>query len=111
MTIDEKNNILNILQCLLNLKQHEEKYIHQLILLLESPSEMRYDKKLLEQKTISLDMSVRTFNAISRAGILTINDLVRLTHREIRKVRGLGEKGYSEVLQKMEELSLKLADD
>lgn len=111
MTIDEKYNILAILQCILSIKQDEVDYMKQLITMIESSTFADYDKTLLEQSVSSLCLSVRTYNALKRAGIVKVRDFTRLTHRKLREVRNLGEKSYNEVLQKLKELDVNLADD
>jgi DNA-directed RNA polymerase, alpha subunit, bacterial and chloroplast-type len=58
-----------------------------------------------------LDLSVRSFNCLKRAGINTVADLLNTTEEDMMKVRNLGRKSFEEVVKKMEELGLKLAKD
>ena len=55
-----------------------------------------------------LDMSVRSFNCLKRAGIDTVEDLINRTEDEMMKVRNLGRKSLEEVLAKLKELGLQL---
>lgn len=65
---------------------------------------------ILETVIEDLDFSVRTYNCLKRAGINTIGDLVARTEEDMMKVRNLGKKSLEEVIQKLEELGLSLAD-
>ncbi len=55
-----------------------------------------------------LDMSVRSFNCLKRAGIDTVEDLISRTGEEMMKVRNLGKKSLDEVIQKLHSLGLEL---
>lgn len=70
--------------------------------------EDEYSQKL-ERTIEDLDLSVRSFNCLKRAGINTVKDLVAMTEDELIKVRNLGRKSLEEVKKKLEddELSLK----
>ena len=54
--------------------------------------------KILEMSIDDLDLSVRSFNCLKRAGIDTVEDLVNKTEDEMIKVRNLGKKSLEEVL-------------
>ena len=54
-----------------------------------------------------LDLSVRSFNCLKRAGIHTVEDLVNKTEDEMMKVRNLGRKSFEEVMQKLASLGYK----
>ena len=54
-----------------------------------------------------LDLSVRSFNCLKRAGIHTVEDLVNKTESEMMKVRNLGRKSFEEVMQKLASLGYK----
>lgn len=54
-----------------------------------------------------LDLSVRSFNCLKRAGIHTVEDLVNKTEAEMMKVRNLGRKSFEEVMQKLASLGYK----
>ena len=55
-----------------------------------------------------LDLSVRSFNCLKRAGIDTVGDLVDKTEDDMMKVRNLGRKSLDEVKKKLQELGLAL---
>lgn len=62
--------------------------------------------KVLETTIEDLDLSVRSFNCLKRAGINVVADLVVKTEEEMMKVRNLGRKSLDEVRKKLEELGL-----
>ena len=72
----------------------------------ESPKE-----KVLEMTIEDLDLSVRSFNCLKRAGIDTVSDLVSRSEKEMIKVRNLGKKSLEEVTQKLQSLGLGLCRD
>ena len=57
-----------------------------------------------------LDLSVRSFNCLKRAGINTVSDLVQKTEDEMMKVRNLGRKSLEEVKKKLEEIGVCLRE-
>ena len=65
-------------------------------------------EKVLEMTIEELDMSVRSFNCLKRAGIDTVEDLINRTEEDMIKVRNLGKKSLEEVIQKLESLGLSL---
>ena len=65
-------------------------------------------EKVLEMTIEELDMSVRSFNCLKRAGIDTVEDLINRTEEEMMKVRNLGKKSLDEVIQKLHSLGLDL---
>ena len=65
-------------------------------------------EKVLEMSIEELDLSVRSYNCLKRAGINTVDDLVNKTEEDMMKVRNLGRKSLEEVLNKMAELGLSL---
>jgi len=69
--------------------------------------------KVLEMTIEELDLSVRSFNCLKRAGINTVEELTQRTEEDMMKVRNLGKKSLEEVQQKLEALglSLKPSDD
>ena len=62
--------------------------------------------KVLETSIDDLDFSVRAYNCLKRAGILTLRDLVDKSENEMMKIRNLGKKSLKEVLDKVKELGL-----
>ncbi len=67
--------------------------------------------KVLEMTIEELDLSVRSFNCLKRAGINTVADLVNTTEEEMMKVRNLGRKSFEEVVKKMADMGLLLAKE
>ena len=65
-------------------------------------------EKVLEMTIEELDMSVRSFNCLKRAGIDTVEDLVNRTEDEMIRVRNLGKKSLEEVIAKLHSLGLEL---
>ena len=55
-----------------------------------------------------MDLSVRSYNCLKRAGINTVEDLVMKTEDEMIKVRNLGRKSLEEVLKRLEDFGLSL---
>ena len=73
-------------------------------------SEREDDKKekVLEMTIEELDLSVRAYNCLKRAGINTVAELVQRNQEDMMKVRNLGKKSLEEVEQKLEALGLGL---
>ncbi|MBN2540910.1 MAG: DNA-directed RNA polymerase subunit alpha [Bacilli bacterium] len=63
----------------------------------------------LEKPIEDLDLSVRSYNCLKRAGIHTLGELIEKTEEDMMKVRNLGKKSLKEVKQKLEEMNLSLA--
>lgn len=68
-------------------------------------------EKVLEMTIEELDMSVRSFNCLKRAGIDTVEDLINKTEEDMIKVRNLGKKSLEEVIQKLHSLGLDLKSE
>jgi DNA-directed RNA polymerase subunit alpha len=66
-------------------------------------------EKVLELSIEELDLSVRSYNCLKRAGINTVEDLANKTEEDMMKVRNLGRKSLEEVLNKLAELGLSLS--
>ena len=64
--------------------------------------------KLLEMGIDELELSVRSYNCLKRAGINTIGELISKTPEEMMKVRNLGKKSLDEVEEKLARLGLRL---
>ena len=75
---------------------------------LEEEKEEEDREKKLEMTVEDLDLSVRSYNCLKRAGINTVGELVAKTEEELMKVRNLGKKSFEEVERKLDELSLSL---
>ncbi|NLM61437.1 MAG: DNA-directed RNA polymerase subunit alpha [Clostridiales bacterium] len=67
--------------------------------------------KVLEMTIEELDLSVRSFNCLKRAGINTVEDLISKTEADMMKVRNLGRKSLDEVVSKLAALNLSLAKE
>ncbi len=65
-------------------------------------------EKVLEMTIEELDLSVRSFNCLKRAGINTVEELTQRTEDDMMKVRNLGKKSLEEVQQKLAALGLNL---
>ncbi|MCI8589236.1 MAG: DNA-directed RNA polymerase subunit alpha [Clostridiales bacterium] len=68
-------------------------------------------EKVLEMTIEELDMSVRSFNCLKRAGIDTVEDLTNRSEEDMIKVRNLGKKSLEEVIEKLHSLGLDLKHD
>ena len=65
-------------------------------------------EKILEMTIEELDLSVRSFNCLKRAGINTVEDLINKTEEDMMKVRNLGRKSLDEVVLKLVSLGFEL---
>jgi len=65
-------------------------------------------EKILEMTVEDLDLSVRSFNCLKRAGIHTVEDLINKSEEDMMKVRNLGRKSLEEVVQKLNSLGFSL---
>ncbi|MBQ8764819.1 MAG: DNA-directed RNA polymerase subunit alpha [Clostridia bacterium] len=68
-------------------------------------------EKILDMTIEELDLSVRSYNCLKRAGINTVEDLTLRKEEEMMKVRNLGRKSLDEVIGKLKELKLTFAPD
>ena len=68
-------------------------------------------EKVLEMTIEELDLSVRSFNCLKRAGINTVEDLIGKSEEDMMKVRNLGRKSLDEVVAKLGSLGFGLAKD
>ncbi|MBQ9228407.1 MAG: DNA-directed RNA polymerase subunit alpha [Eubacterium sp.] len=68
-------------------------------------------EKVLEMTIEELDLSVRSFNCLKRAGINTVEDLIGKSEEDMMKVRNLGRKSLDEVVGKLAALGFKLAKE
>jgi DNA-directed RNA polymerase subunit alpha len=68
-------------------------------------------EKVLEMTIEELDLSVRSYNCLKRAGINTVQELTQKTEEDMMKVRNLGRKSLEEVQEKLAELGLGLRKD
>lgn len=84
----------------LNEQIHEQDYMYE--------REEKVANKKLEKKIEELDLSVRSYNCLKRAGINTVGELSQKTEEEMMRVRNLGRKSLKEVVQKLREIGLDL---
>lgn len=64
--------------------------------------------KILEMVIEELDLSVRSFNCLKRAGIFTVEELINKSEEDMMRVRNLGRKSLDEVIAKLDSLNLSL---
>jgi DNA-directed RNA polymerase subunit alpha len=65
----------------------------------------------MEMNIEDLELSVRSYNCLKRAGINTVAELVQKSEEDMMKVRNLGRKSLDEVKKKLAELGLSLAEN
>ncbi len=70
--------------------------------------EDNHKERVLEMSIDELELSVRSYNCLKRAGINTVEELCNRTSEDMMKVRNLGRKSLEEVLAKLKELGLSL---
>ena len=68
-------------------------------------------EKVLEMSIEELELSVRSFNCLKRAGIATVEDLTNKSETDMMKVRNLGKKSFDEVTAKLHSLGLNFAKE
>ncbi len=95
--------LINHLEVIVELseKAKEEEYMVE--------RESQQNSQILEMQIEDLDLSVRSYNCLKRAGIHTVDELTQKTEEDMMKVRNLGKKSLKEVKQKLEDLGLSLA--
>jgi DNA-directed RNA polymerase subunit alpha len=77
--------------------------------IVDKPSESKSTQ--LDMTIEELDLSVRSFNCLKRAGINTVEDLVSRTEEDMMKVRNLGRKSLEEVINKLTAMGLSLSNE
>ena len=83
-------------------------HLNLFINLSENAKEEDEKEKVLEMSIDELELSVRSYNCLKRAGINTVEELTNKTSDDMMKVRNLGRKSLEEVLAKLNELGLQL---
>ncbi|MDD7363564.1 MAG: DNA-directed RNA polymerase subunit alpha [Peptoniphilus sp.] len=83
--------------------------VNDIDIMVEKPEGKK--EKVLEMTVEELDLSVRSFNCLKRAGINTVDELTDKTQEEMMKVRNLGKKSLEEVEEKLAELGLSLKEN
>ena len=66
------------------------------------------ESRVMDMSIDELELSVRSYNCLKRAGINTVSELCNRTPDDMMKVRNLGRKSLEEVLAKLDELGLSL---
>ncbi len=92
----------DLLRLFINLSQEEEAPEAE-----DQPVQDKHER-VMEMTIEELDLSVRSYNCLKRAGINSVDELTRKTEEDMMKVRNLGRKSLEEVKQKLESLSLSL---
>ncbi|MDU6591535.1 MAG: DNA-directed RNA polymerase subunit alpha [Clostridioides difficile] len=90
----------------LNLFIDLTEHVSSVEIMVEKEEEQK--EKVLEMTIEELDLSVRSYNCLKRAGINTVEELANKSEDDMMKVRNLGKKSLEEVIQKLEELGLGL---
>ena len=83
--------------------------VNDMDIMVEKPEGKK--EKVLEMTVEELDLSVRSFNCLKRAGINTVDEPTEKTEDEMMKVRNLGKKSLEEVQEKLAELGLSLKEN
>ncbi|MDY3118767.1 MAG: DNA-directed RNA polymerase subunit alpha [Peptoniphilus sp.] len=110
MTADEATSLAaKILMEHLDLFVSMTEEVNDMDIMVEKPEGQK--EKALEMTVEELDLSVRSFNCLKRAGINTVSELTDKTEEEMMKVRNLGKKSLEEVQEKLEELGLSLREN
>ena len=68
--------------------------------------EETHKEKMLDKTIEELDLSVRSYNCLKRAGIETVKDLTERTENDMMKVRNLGQKSLEEIKEKLADLGV-----
>ena len=87
-------------------KENNDQLAKEAVVMAEKPSDTK--GKVLEMNIDELELSVRSYNCLKRAGINTVEELCNRTSEDMMKVRNLGRKSLEEVLAKLKELGLQL---
>ena len=88
------------------LSEHLKLFIETAEVMIEKEDNEK--EKVLEMNIDELELSVRSYNCLKRAGINTVEELCNKTSEDMMKVRNLGRKSLEEVLAKLKELGLSL---
>ena len=106
MSLSQAANLLNEhLKLFVNLS--DESSISDLIV----EKDEKGKEKILEMTIEELDLSVRSFNCLKRAGINTVEDLISKSEEEMMKVRNLGKKSFDVVKEKLQSLGFDLSSE
>jgi len=107
MKADEATSLgAKILTEHLNLFIDLTEHVNEVEIMVEKEEDKK--EKVLEMTVEELDLSVRSYNCLKRAGIDTVDELTQRTEEDMMKVRNLGKKSLEEVKNKLAELELNL---
>ncbi len=107
MTPEEATSLgAKILSEHLNLFIELTEHVENVEIMVEKEEDKK--EKVLEMTVEELDLSVRSYNCLKRAGINTIDELTQKTEEDLMKVRNLGKKSLDEIKKKLAELDLSL---
>lgn len=73
-------------------------------------SELGFKQKILNMNIEYMDLSVRSYNVIKRAGINTVNDIVEMTYTELQQIKNIGKKSVEEILNKIESYGFQMKE-
>ena len=100
--------LVNYLTKFLSLSSKEEQFIiAESGSIVSNEGENRVLRKTIEE----LDLSVRAYNCLKKAGINTVGDLVKYKYQDLIKVRNLGKKTLKEIISKLDSMNLSLKND
>lgn len=74
----------------------------------EKPDNVKGLNEILDMKLLDLNLSVRAFNALIRAGVKTVRDIVSKSEKDLMSIHNLGEKSVTEIIGVIEKLGLHL---
>lgn len=101
------SSIYDILEAYGNYSRKQKGILKAVLTYVTKPEEAQKEK-VLEMSIDELELSVRSYNCLKRAGINTVEELTNKTSEDMMKVRNLGRKSLEEVLAKLKELGLQL---
>lgn len=83
----------------------------ELVSLVDSKKTTAEDEKVLETPIDTINLSLRSFNCLKRAGIDTVGDITRRTYNEMFKIKNFGKKSIKEVEDKLAEMGLTFSEE
>lgn len=74
--------------------------------IVDAKKEKTKEDSILNRSIQELELSVRSYNSLKRAGVNTVGDLIKLTPEKLKDTRNLGQKSLDEIIQKVHDLNL-----
>lgn len=108
-TIENLTDLLSQVKWLIDNK--EEVTVAEAERILLQHEETKNDLVGKYTEIVDLDLSVRSINCLRRAGFKTVEELANLTVEKLMKIRNLGRKSLKEILEKLEELGIKIEEE